>query len=312
MTVRDFGAALKDAAISWYNHNAFRFGASLAFYTVVSLAPLVLITVSILGLVYDQNSARQQLEGQVHEMVGEQGGRAVSLVLRNAPQRHATGIICTILGIIAFLGGFTGVFFELQSALNILWEIPPGPNQSFRASLKKMVFSLAVMGVIGFLLLVSLIVSAGLSAMDEYLNSWQPGFVLLWQAVNFLVTLAVITLLFALIFKYLPDAYIAWSDVWIGAFSTAVLFSIGRFAISEYLGHSGVASSYGAAGSIIVLLLWVYYSALILLFGAELTRVYANRFGAKVVPLSTSAEVATSSTDGNGAAERKQEHATTE
>ncbi len=284
MTVKDFAFAVKDAGAAWYGHSAFRFGAALAYYTVVSLAPLVLITVAILGLIFGHEQAQAQFQQQIQQVVGEDAGKAFSLVLRNAPKSQASGIVATVLGVIAFLGGYTGVFFELQSALNILWDIPPGPNQGFWASVRKMALSVGVMGVIGFLLLVSLAASAALSAVSDLFSPQDQGLLFLWRALNFLLSLGIVTVLFALVFKLLPDAHIAWGDVWIGALSTAVLFIVGKFAIGEYLGRSGVASSYGAAGSIIVLLLWVYYSALILFFGAELTRVYANRFGSKVVP----------------------------
>lgn len=262
-------------------HNAYRFAAALAFYTVASLSPLVVIAVSVLGLIFGRESAQQQFVGQVEQLIGQEGAHAVKMVLDNA-QNQSTGVTALILGILAFVMGYMAVYFELQAGLNTMWGIFPGPNLGFWVTLRKFVLSFGMLAVFGFLMLVSLFASAVLAGLNQYLSSWQPGLVFFWQVLNIAISFVVALLLFALIFKYIPDVRIDWSDVWVGASITAVLFLVGKVLIGVYLGNSGVASSYGAAGSVVVVLLWVYYSALILFLGAELTQAYANHFGSKI------------------------------
>jgi membrane protein len=289
---------LMEAITSIQKHNAFRFAAALAFYTVVSLAPLVIVVVGVMGLFFGETAARERLVQELGALVGSEGAAAVSLVLQNA-QDQPTSIVATLVGIGAFFVALVGVYFELQAALNTTWGVAPKPDQSFLTTLRKMFLSFALMGVFGLLMLVSLAIGTVLSAVDQVLVNWQPELVLLWKTLNFLVSLGIALLVFALVFKFIPDVQISFSDVWVGAAITTVLFSVGRFLIGLYLGQSAVTSSYGAAGSIIVLLLWIYYTSLILFFGAELTRVYADRFGSKIrpapdaVPLSPAQETAT-------------------
>lgn len=271
---------VKQAGSGWINDNAFRFSASLAYYTVVSLAPLVVITVGVLGAIFGAGG-RDQFLGQVQGLVGEEGAQAVRLVLDNARSASA-GIVASMLGVIAFFAGYLGVFFELQAGLNNMWRLSPRPNLGVAATIRKLLLSFGMLAVFGFLLLVSLFVTAGLAALNQAMTSWQPELLVLWQLVNIAVSFAAFTFMFAFIFKYVPDVRIDWNDVWIGAASTALLFMIGKEMIGLYLGKSGIASSYGAAGSVVVLLLWVYYSALILFFGAEITKEFAERFGSKI------------------------------
>ncbi len=269
---------VRDAAVAWYGHDAFRHGAALAFYTVVSLAPLVLVTVSVVGLAFGPEGARQRLLAQVEDLVGADGAEAVRLVIEHA-QSQSAGILNTAFGLVAFVLGYVAVFFELEAGLDAMLGSGPDPNRSTWAAVKKMLFSFALLAVFGFLLLVSLVTSAVLAAVHDVLMQWQPNLVLIWQAANFFLTLVIAVCLFALILKYIPDTPLRWRDVWVGAGLTALLFLVGKTLVGIYLGRSGVASSYGAAGSLIVLLLWLYYSAVIVFYGAELTRLYASRYG---------------------------------
>jgi membrane protein len=282
MKLREWGQLLKEAALGWWEHNAFRFGAALAYYSVVSLAPLMILVVGVAGLVFGHDQARGHILGQVRDLIGPTGAGAIEAVLENASTD--AGILPGILGCAALVVGVLAVVMELQSALNAMWGVAPIAAPQTSGSTLKQARSLAVVLAVGFLLLTSLVVSAGLAAVTHFLGSRQPALVGLWNALNVVLSFAVVTLLFALMFKYLPDVRIAWSDLWVGAAVTALLFVVGKYAIGLYLGNSGIASAYGAAGSIVVVLVWVYYSALIFFFGAEITRVYARRFGAGMEP----------------------------
>lgn len=270
----------------WKEDKASRLSAALAYYTIFSLAPLLLIVIAITGLFWEQSAVQSQVMNQIEGLVGAEGRTFVSGLLESA-SNPARGIAATIVGIITLLFGALGVFNELHNALNTIWEVKEEETKGFLESVKRVIFSrllsfTMVLGI-GFLLLVSLVISAGLSAVQETVGNAIPVSEILLQIVNLIVSIGVITVLFALIFKYLPDAEIAWRDVWLGAFATALLFSLGKFLIGLYLGNSAVASSFGAAGSLVLLLLWIYYSAQILFFGAEFTQVYANKYGSKIL-----------------------------
>ena len=271
----------------WKEDKASRLSAALAYYTVFSLAPMLLIIIAVTGLFWSQDVVQEQVMNQIEGLVGAEGRDFVSDLLTSA-SNPARGILATIVGIITLLFGALGVFNELHNALNTIWEVKEDETKGLIESIKKVIFgrllSFTMILGIGFLLLVSLVISAALSAVQETIGNAVPVSEILLQIVNLVISTGVITVLFALIFKFLPDAEIAWRDVWLGAFVTAVLFSLGKFLIGLYLGNSAVASSFGAAGSLVLLLLWVYYSAQILLFGAEFTQVYANQFGSKIVP----------------------------
>jgi membrane protein len=272
----------------WKEDKASRLSAALAYYTIFSLAPMLLIIIAVTGFFFGQRDIVQsQVLNQIEGLVGAEGREFVSGLLTSA-SNPAKGIFATIVGIITLLFGALGVFNELHNALNTIWEVKEEETKGFLESIKKVIFSrllsFSMLLGIGFLLLVSLVISAALSAVQETVGNAIPVSEILLQIVNLVISVGVITVLFALIFKFLPDAEIAWRDVWLGAFVTALLFSLGKFLIGLYLGNSAIASSFGAAGSLVLLLLWIYYSAQILLFGAEFTQVYANQFGSKIVP----------------------------
>src|SRR5581483_11321726 len=281
--LRDFWGLLKAAAVNWMNDNAQRLGAALAFYTILAASPLFVIVFFILNLWLNASSARAQIFGQIRDLIGPQGAQALQSILVN-PHQQAQGRIAGIVAIGTLLITATGLFLELQDDLNLIWSVKEKPGQGLTGFIKNRLLSFAMILGIGFLLLVSLLVSAALSALDKYFSGMIPGAAVFWQVVNVLVSLGVITLMFAMIYKVLPDVKIAWRDVWIGAVITAVLFTAGKFLIGMYLGRSAVTSTYGAAGSAVIILLWVYYSAQILFFGAELTQVYACRFGKRIEP----------------------------
>jgi membrane protein len=271
----------------WKEDKASRLSAALAYYTVFSLAPLLVIIIAITGLFWQRDVVQSQVMNQITGLVGPEGEAFVSSLLTSA-SKPAQGIVATLLGIITLLFGALGVFNELHNALNTIWDIEEEESKGFLESIKKVIFSrllsFSMILGIGFLLLVSLVVSAGLSAAQETIGNAIPVSEILLQLVNLIISTGVITVLFALIYKFLPDAEIAWRDVWLGAFVTAVLFSLGKMLIGLYLGNSAVASTFGAAGSLALLLIWIYYSAQILFFGAEFTQVYANNYGSKIVP----------------------------
>jgi membrane protein len=266
------------------NDQAPTLGAALAYYTVFSLAPLLVISISIAGLAFGREAAEGQIFDQLRGLLGEESGRAMQVIVQNASQEPKTGVLATIIGFALLLFGASGVFGQLQTSLNAIWGVQPKPGRGILGIIHDRILSFGFILVVGFLLLVSLLLTAAISFAGQRFGEMIVGMEALVQLLNTILSLAVITLLFAMMFKFLPDAKIAWRDVWIGAFITALLFTIGKFALGVYLGRSGVASSYGAAGSLIVLLLWVYYSSQIVFFGAEFTQVYANRFGTHVSP----------------------------
>ena len=268
----------KQTFAEWNNDNVPRLGASMAYYTVVSIAPLLLVVIAVAGLAFGREAAAGAIVSQIQGLVGDQAAKAIEAVLENA-DKPSTGILAAGLGIIMLLAGASGVFAELQSALNTIWKTPARPDKGFLGMLKDRFFSLLMVLGTGFLLLVSLVMSAALAAMGSYLEYFLPVPEPLLQGLNFLVSFGVITLLFAMMFKILPDAPVAWNDVWIGAAVTALLFTLGKLLIGIYLGKANFASTYGAAGSLVVILVWVYYSTQLLLLGAEFTKVYAMTYG---------------------------------
>jgi membrane protein len=273
----------KQTVVDWVEDKAPRLGAALAYYTVFSIAPLIVIVIAIGGLWFGKEAAQAQIFGQLAGLVGEQGAQAISGMLQAANKPHE-GMIASSLAIITLLFGATGVFIQLQDALNTIWEVKPKPGRGVWGFIRQRLLSLAMVFGIGFLLLVSLVLSAALAAAGKWFEGALPGGEEIWQILNFVLSFAVVAALFTLMFKYLPDVKIAWRDVWLGGVLTALLFTIGKFALGMYLGRSSVSSAYGAAGSLVILLLWVYYSAQILFLGAEFTQVYANRFGKKLEP----------------------------
>ena len=273
------GTVLGRSVAGWWNDNVPRLGASLAYYTLFALAPILIVAISIGGLVFGPEAVRGEIVGQIQGLVGREGAEAIQSMLEGA-SRPGSSIAATVVGIITFFLGATGAFLELQTALNAIWHVEPKSDGSYwRVLVMQRVISFGLVVARGFLLLTSLLVSAALAAIYRYMGNAFPGVVVLWEALNVIVSLTVITLLFALIYKVLPDVKLSWRDVWVGALVTAGLFSIGRLIIGLYLGTASIASTYGAAGSVIVILVWVYYSAQIILLGAEFTRAYVDEFG---------------------------------
>ena len=284
MNPKDIFVMLRKAASAWMEDQAPTLGAALAYYTVFSLAPLLIIAISIAGLAFGREAAQGQIFIQLRDLLGDAGGKAIQDMVQNANARPTTGLVATLIGFLTLLFGASGVFGQLQTSLNAIWGVRPKPGRGVLGIVRDRFLSFGFILVVGFLLLVSLFLTTLIAFVGNRFGGMAPGMETLVQILNSVLSVAVITLLFAMIFKFLPDAQIAWRDVWIGALITAALFTAGKFALGLYLGKSGVASSYGAAGSLIVLLLWVYYSAQILFFGAEFTQVYANRFGTRVRP----------------------------
>lgn len=271
---------LKRAVAGWWTDNVPRLGASLAYYTLFAMAPILIISIAIAGFFFGAEAVRGEVVGQIRGLVGDTGARAVQSMLENAA-KPSSSRLATILGLGTFFLGSTGAFLELQTALNAIWRVKPRPNAGIKAMLVQRLVSFGLVIGVGFVLLVSLVVSAGLAALDRYVGSAFPAIAVVWTGLNVLVSLGVITLLFAMIYQFLPDVDLSLRDVWVGALVTAGLFSVGKNLIGLYLGTSAIGSSYGAAGSVVVLLVWVYYSAQVVLLGAEFTRAYVEHFEAK-------------------------------
>ena len=291
MKIKEAFSLLKTTLFEWLDDQAPTLGAALAFYTIFSLAPVLIISISIAGLVFGAEAAQGQIFEQLRGLLGEAGGRAMEELVQSASAEPKTGLVATVIGFVTLLFGASGVFGQLQASLNMIWGVQPKPGRGVLGIIRDRILSFGFILVVGFLLLVSLLLTAVIAFVGQQFGAMVPGMEALIQLLNSIFSLVVITLLFAMMFKILPDANIAWRDVWLGAFITALLFTIGKFALGFYLGRSGVASSYGAAGSLIVLLLWVYYSSQIVFFGAEFTQVYANRFGSHVTPSSNAIAV---------------------
>jgi membrane protein len=259
-----------------------RLAAALAYYAVFSISPLLIIIVALVDFLYTGDSL-EHVRNQIALMLGDNAAQAIVATIRGV-NSSPSGVLATIVSIFTLLIGSTAVFTQLQDAMNTIWGVTPKPRQYLTEMLRSRVLSFAMVAGISFLLLVSLIVSAILAAVSGYFRNLIPGVEFIWQVVDFSVSFTVTAALFALMYKVLPDVKIGWRDVWVGAAATAVLFSIGKILIGFYLGRSTLASAYGAAGSVMVLLAWVYYSCLVLLLGAEFTQVYANSYGSRVRP----------------------------
>ena len=280
---------LRATLSDWYEDRAQRIGAALAYYTIFALAPGLVIVMALAGLMLGPG-AESQIMGQIRELIGEQGATAIEATVRSA-RNETLGATGTALALIPLVFGLWGVFGELQDGLNTIWGVTPKPGRRMRDILKERFWSFAMVVGIGFVLLVSLVLSAWLAAVGTYVGSLLPAPAAGLEALNFVISFVVITGSFALIFKLLPDVRIAWRDVWVGAAVTSLFFTVGKFLIGLYLGKSAVASAYGAAGSLVIIVVWVYYSAQILLFGAEFTKVWTKRRGSGFVPEQTAVPV---------------------
>ena len=288
--------------MAWVDDYAPSMGAAISYYTIFSLAPLLVIVIAIAGALFGRDAAQQQMVAQVAGLVGPDGAQAVEALLRSASEPER-GLVAGAISLVVLLIGATTVFAELQSALDRIWHVPEKEKPSgVWAVLRARLLSFGLILGLAFLLIVSLMVSAGLAAFDSWYGGLLPGWEVLLQVLNVLISLGIITLLFAMIFKLMPTAPIAWRDVWIGALVTAVLFELGKLLIGLYLGKSGVTESFAAAGSLVVLVAWVYYAAQIFLLGAEFTKVYADEHGSLAgvkaqQATEQAAEVAASGTD---------------
>ena len=273
-------ALLKIAYLEWSKDKAPRMGAALAYYTIFSLAPLLIIAVAVAGLAFGMQAAQGEIAGQIQGFVGRDGAKAIEAMIQLA-HKPAHGVIGSIIGVFALFLGASGAFCEMQDALNSIWHVNPDRETGIRSLIKARFLGFGMVLGIGFLLLVSLLLSALLAAATDYLGGMLPIPAVLFESLDFLLSLLFITVLFAMIFKLLPNTKVAWSDVWIGAALTSLLFTAGKFVIGFYIGKSVSASAYGAAGSLVVVVAWIYYSALLLYFGAEFTRVYARTLGSQ-------------------------------
>jgi membrane protein len=275
---------LKETFSEWQKDRVPLLASSLAYYTVFSIAPLLIIAISIAGVFFGEDAVRGEIFGQIQGLVGKDGAAAIQGMLQNTQKPNSGGTVATVFGIITLMLGASGVFGQLQEALNIIWEVKPKPGRNVIKFIRSRFLSSAMVLVIGFLLLVSSVLSTVLVAITQVINHLIPGLKFLGTSLDFVLSFVVVTLLFASIYKVLPDVKVPWRNLWVGSAATALLFNVGKILIGLYLGNSNVGSAYGAAGSIVVVLVWIFYSAQILLLGAEFTQVYSNYLGRPIRP----------------------------
>ena len=276
-TVKSIWGMAVETVYDFIEDGALSRGAAIAYYTVVSIGPVLLICIAIAGLAFGEEAARGAIVDQLRGLMGDQAAELIQTTIRSASNR-SSGILATVIGIVALIITASGVFGEMQVALNAIWKAEP-PKAVLTGILKARMASLGLVATLGFLLLVSLVLSAVLHAVSTYVNSVMPGATTILTALNFAVSLAMVSVLFGAIYKILPDRQLGWRDVGVGAVVTALLFTIGKTLIGLYIGSSSVASSYGAAGALVVILIWIYYSSQIFLLGAEFTKVWASHHG---------------------------------
>jgi membrane protein len=271
---------LKETFKAWREDKAARLGAALAYYTIFSIGPLLLVIIAIVGFVLGPQAAEGKLVSTISGVVGEQGAQVIQEAIKNASKPGA-GILASVIGVVTLLLGATGIFGQLQDALDTIWKVEPPKGGGIMGTIKARAVPFLMLLGCGLLLFALLVANSVLAVLGKFVSNNLPGGAFLWEAVNFVITLGVLTLLFAMIFKFLPDTEIAWKDVWVGAALTSVLFAVGQLGLGFYLSITNVGSPYGAAGSLVVVLVWIYYSAQILLFGAEFTRIYAQHHGSR-------------------------------
>jgi membrane protein len=282
---------LKTTFLEFNEDNAIKLSAALSYYTIFALPPLLIIIITICGFFFGEEAVTGQLYGQINRLVGHDAAIQIQEAIKNV-QLSDSNVFVTVFGVLMLLIGASGVFAEIQSSINFIWGLRAKPDKGFKKFIQNRVMSFSMIVTVGFLMLVSLMMNATLDVLNDQLELYLPqSTVYLFYVINLIIVLVSITLLFALIFRTLPDGVIKWKDAFIGAGCTAVLFMIGKFAIGFYLGNSTIASVYGAAGSVIIILVWVYYSAIILYFGAEFTKVYATSYGGKIAPNEYSVEI---------------------
>jgi membrane protein len=280
---KELWAITKQTVEEWLDARAMSLAASLALYTLLSLAPLVVICVAVAGMFFGREAAGNELTRQLEALMGHDGAEVAKTLLASA-KSPSSGVVATLLGVVILLLGASGVFTELQETMNIVWNVKAKPGGGIKTFLRDRVFSFAMVMTIAFLLLASLVLSTVLSAAGRFVSDRLPGGETFWQVLNFVLSFGIVTLLFAMIFKVVPDAKVRWRDTWVGALFTALLFTIGKLGLGIYLGKAAPGSSYGAAGSFVAVIAWVYWSAQILFFGAEFTQVWAKRFGGGIEP----------------------------
>jgi membrane protein len=282
----DIVSLLRETYKEWNDNEPFELSSAVAYYAIFSLPALLVIIIAVAGIFFGQEAVRGQVAGQIGHMLGKDAGEGIQTMIINA-SKSGKNTIATIIGIATLLFGATGVFIQLQKSLNKIWKVKANPNEGFKRLLALRATSLGLILAIGFLLLVSLVITAALAALGNWITHLLPDFMLyVMYVVNFLISFGMMTLLFAMIYKFLPDVNIHWKTVWFGAMVTAFLFEIGKFLLSIYFGKAEPASAYGAAGSVVLILLWVSYSCMILFFGAAFTRIYGRRYGHKIEPSS--------------------------
>ncbi len=272
---------VKDTFKEWSEDKAARLGAALAYYTIFSIGPLLLIVVAIASFVFAD--AQAQIVAKIQGVVGKESADVIAQTMGNA-NKSGANIFATVIGLVTLLLGASGVFGQLKDALNTIWEVQPKPGLGLLNTIKERFFSFTMVLGTGFLLLVSLVVSAGAAVLSNFLSSILPGGDIIGFIISLITSLLVVGLMFTLLFKFLPDVKIAWGDVWIGGLVTAVLFVLGQFLLGLYIGSGAVGTSFGAVSSLVIILVWIYYSTQILFLGAEFTQVYTNKYGSRVRP----------------------------
>jgi membrane protein len=298
-SAKDFVKLMKETFRQWSEREPFNNSIIIAYYTIFSLPGLLVIIINISSYFFEREAVTNQISTQIQGIVGGNTAQDIEEIVGNASKTEGT-VLASILSIATLIFGATGVFYQLQQILNKMWEVKPKPKGKFLKLIKDRVFSFGLILVVGFLLLVSLVLSAAITSVTKWASSYIPeGLLVVFGFVDILISVGVITVLFAAIYKFLPDAKIRWKEVWVGAAVTAVLFTVAKFLLGLYFSHSNPGSTYGAAGSIILIMLWVSYAGLILLFGAEFTQVHAAARGRKIVP--TEGAESTEGENDNGA-----------
>ena len=297
--VKKFWPLIKQTFKEWNEREPFNNAIIIAYYTIFSLPGLLVIIINVAGYFFDSATVTEKITGQVQGMIGGNTAKDVESIIAVSSKSEGTKL-ASILAVATLLFGATGVFYQMQQILNKMWEVKPKPKQKLLKLVRDRVFSFGLILVVGFLLLVSLVLSAGLTAVRDWISAnVSDAFVIVFRIADVFVSVGIITLLFAAMYKFLPDAKIRWKDVWVGAVVTAILFVLAKYALGLYFGNTDPGSAYGAAGSIILIMLWVTYAGMILLFGAEFTKVYANQYGHKVQP--SEGSVSTRGDNDNGA-----------
>jgi len=305
MKLKRITNSLKEAFTGWNDRDAFSASAVIAYYTIFSLPGLLVIIVNVAGYFWGKEAVTNEVMNQVQGMIGQDTARQLQDIIVRASVTKGT-IVSSILGIATILFGATGVFYHVQQIFNKIWEVKPKPKQKFLKLLRDRLFSFGLILVIGFLLLVSLVVSAAINAMSTWVTRhMSESLLFVFNIADFIFSIGIITILFAAMYKFLPDVKIKWKDVWAGALLTTILFVIAKYALGLYFGKSKPGSTYGAAGSIILIMLWVSYAALVLLYGAEFVRVYARHSGKTIPPKETAEKDKTASTTGFGSKQKE-------